>query len=133
MGQQLLFVLCLPAPPLEMMLNGRNKAGLGPLVALDDGSQHCSWSTPAATDPKAAPGPDIFSAVIPGKSYIVSAWVKTEEVQGYGVFLEVAWVGAAGGPPVLIETGTPLRGTHDWTQLSATMLPRRKQAGRGYC
>ena len=120
-----------PAPPLEMMLSGRQKTGLGPLVALDDGSQHCSWSTPAATDPNARPGPDTYSAVIPGKSYTVSAWVKTEDVRGYGVFLEVAWVRAAGGPPVLIDTGASLRGTHDWTQISAT-FPAPHEAGRAW-
>ena len=120
-----------PAPPLEMMMNGRKKTGLGPLVALDDGSQHCSWSTPAATDPNASPGPDTYSAVVPGKPYTVSAWVKTEDVRGYGVFLEIAWVRAAGGPPVLIDTGTPVRGTHDWTQISAT-FPAPNEAGRAW-
>ncbi len=120
-----------PAPPLEMMLSGRQKTGLGPLVALDDGSQHCSWSTPAATDPNASPGPDTYSVAIPGKSYTVSAWVKTEDVRGYGVFVEVAWVRAAGGPPVLIDTSASLRGTHDWTQISAT-FPAPHDAGRAW-
>ncbi len=120
-----------PAPPLEMMLSGRQKTGLGPIESLDDGSKHCSWSTPAATDPKAEPGQDTYAAVEPDKSYTVSAWVKTEQVRGYGVFLEVAWVGKAGGPPQLIDTGATLRGTHEWTRLSAT-FPAPKEAGRAW-
>jgi hypothetical protein len=120
-----------PAPPVEMMMRGREKTGLGPLVALDDGSRHCSWSTPTAIDPNARPGPDTYSAVVPGKSYTLSAWVKTGEVRGYGVFLEVAWVRAGGGPPTLIDTSAPLSGTHDWTQISAT-FPAPSEAGRAW-
>lgn len=120
-----------PAPPLEMMMSGRQKTGLGPIQSLDDGSKHCSWSTPAATDPTAKPGQDTYAAATPDKSYTVSAWVKTENVRGYGVFLEVAWVGNSGGPPKLIDTGATLRGTHDWTQLSAT-FPAPKEAGRAW-
>ncbi|MHB0957880.1 MAG: beta-galactosidase [Pirellulaceae bacterium] len=120
-----------PAPPVEMMLSGREKTGLGPLMALDDGSQHCSWSTPAATDPQASPGPDTYCAAEPGKPYTVSAWVKTEDVRGYGAFVEIAWVRATGGPPVLIDTSMSLRGTHDWTQISATFSAPR-EAGRAW-
>ena len=47
------------------------------------------------------------------------------------MFVEVAWVRAAGGPPTLIDTGEPLRGTHDWTRISAT-FPAPHEAGRAW-
>jgi hypothetical protein len=120
-----------PAPELEMMAGGRNRPGMAPVMALDSGAQHCSWSTPAAIDAAAKPGADTFAAVEPGKTYTASAWVKTEDVKGFGVFMEIAWVRASGGPPIAIDQGPPLRGTHGWTQVLAT-FKAPKEAGRAW-
>lgn len=108
-----------PAPALEMSVGMRNRTGMGPIMSLDSGAQHCSWSTPAAIDPQVKPGPDTCAAVEPGRVYTASANVKLENIQGYGVYMEIAWVRDSGGVPIAIDTGPPARGTRGWTHVSA--------------
>jgi len=120
-----------PAPAVEMMGGGKGRTGLASVISLDSGAQHCSWSTPAAIDPAARPGADTYAAVQPGKSYTVSAWVKTEEVAGPGPFVEIAWVRPNGGHPIAIDGGRPVPAAATWTRLSEVFTVP-KHAGRAW-
>lgn len=120
-----------PAPALEMSVGAKNRAGMGAIMALDAGAQHCSWSTPAAMDATARPGPDTFAAVEPGRRYTVSAWVKTEETTGFGAFLEIAWVRAPERRAVVDGDGRAAGSAHGWTRIAST-FKAPKEAGRAW-
>ncbi len=118
-------------PPIDMIGGGKGWRGLANVVSLEFGAQHCSWSTPAAMDPSADPGASTFAAVEPGKSYQLTAWVRTEETTGPGPFLEVAWIGPRGGNPIAIDAGRPAPHGETWTELSETFTAP-KDAGRAW-
>jgi hypothetical protein len=109
-----------PAPRIDMAAPGWGHPGLAVVLGLDGGSEHCSWSTPGATDPNAKPGPETYAAVTPGATYTASAWVRSKDLRGYGSLLEIAWVGPKGGAPVTLNQGQPIRGSGDWRRISVT-------------
>ncbi|NLH98213.1 MAG: hypothetical protein GX446_01835 [Chthonomonadales bacterium] len=120
------------APRMEMMGGYKGQRGLATVVNIGDGPQHCSWSTPAAMDAAASPGPQTYPAVTPGKRYRLSAWVFIESLQGPGVFPEVAWVGSNGGPPIAIDMGRPVAGPMgQWHRMEAAFTAP-PNAGRAW-
>ena len=120
-----------PAPKIDFLSKSRGAPGLAPLYSLDDGDAHCSWSTAAASDPAASPGPGTYAAVVPGKSYTATAWVRTDGVGGPGAFLELAWLGPRGGALLAIDDGEPVRGTETWRRISVTARAP-KDGGRAW-
>jgi hypothetical protein len=61
--------------------------------------------------------------VRPGKSYLLSAWVKTRDVRDGSVQLNAHYRNAAGElcqSRQYASAGTPLTGTHDWTLMTGS-------------
>ena len=111
------------APRIDMMGGGKGHRGLARVIDLESGPQHCSWSTPAAVDAAAPPGPETYAAVKPGQRYRFSASVRVERMKGTGVFLEVAWVGPNGGAPIAIDQSAPVTSTGSgWKTLERSFV-----------
>jgi hypothetical protein len=109
-----------PPPAIDMSGGGRGRPGLATVYTLSPASRHGSWSTAAATDPTAQPGPNTFAAVTPGKVYSASVRVKLEDLRGCGALIEIAWVGPKGGAPLVIDDSLPVRGDSDWQTIQVT-------------
>ena len=116
-----------PAPRIDTIPAG--KQDLAKVLSLDLGAEHCSWSTGAATDPKGAPSTATFAKVEPGKTYVFSAWVKADDIRGPGAFLEIAWIGSAGGGPLSGAIGESIQGSCSWQRVSL-VARAPKTAGR---
>lgn len=116
-----------PAPRLDLISGSPTE--MGRLISPDLGQEHCSWSIGGSTGrdtPK-----ELLAIVEPGKRYDISCWIKTEDLQGPGAFIEVAWISASGGPPISGNVSNHLSGINDWTYVQFTArVP--KGAGRAW-
>lgn len=99
-------------PPMIDTIQG-SETELSRLITSNVGEQHCSWSLGASTAPDAPEGS--LAIVEPNKTYTISAWIKTKDISGPGVFVEVAWISPNGGPPISGAVSTHLTGSNDWT------------------
>ncbi len=107
------------APKLGLV--GQDKGlHLGQLMALDGGAAEASWSTGAASDPTAQPGPTTYSEIKEGHTYTLTCWTRTEGVTGDGAYLEYNWVRPTGGAPFASTNSEKVRGTSEWTRLTVT-------------
>lgn len=116
-----------PAPRIDSI---EAEAGeMGKMISSDMGEEHCSWSIGGST------GPDtdkrLLAIVQPGKQYELSVFVKTENLQGAGAFISVAWITPQGGAPTSGGTSRAVIGTNDWTKIT-TILKAPKDAGRAW-
>ncbi|MFN8633898.1 MAG: carbohydrate binding domain-containing protein [Chloroflexota bacterium] len=56
------------------------------------------------------------TTVMPGQTYRLSAWIKTQSVKGGGVLVRYAEI----APTVVVRDMAPVKGIVDWTQVSTT-------------
>jgi hypothetical protein len=59
-------------------------------------------------------------AAIPGKTYDVSGWIRTQGVGGTGAGVQVVWLNSSNGT-LRIDNSRKVTGTQPWTQVSLTL------------
>lgn len=116
-----------PAPKIDSIEAASGE--MGKMISSDMGEEHCSWSIGGST------GPDtdkrLLAVVESGKQYELSVLLKTDNLQGAGAFISVAWITPQGGAPTSGGASKAIIGTHDWTKIS-TILRAPKDAGRAW-
>ena len=67
--------------------------------------------------------------IIPDETYDASAWIKTQDLERTGAWVEFIWLkvtGASGTPNrnkiIRVDTLGPVAGSTDWTQIKLTGL-----------
>ncbi len=60
--------------------------------------------------------------VEPGRSYVLSGWVRTELTRGQSAFLALSWFGESKW--LSLSESSPLRGRSPWTYLELAVTPR---------
>lgn len=98
------------APPKMDLLDYGHMSGLSPIV-VDTRPQDCSWSTRQSLAPR----------VTAGKTYVFSAWIKTENVIGRGAHLSTSWLTDSSDIPFHMDYSPGLDGTHGWQKISMTI------------
>lgn len=94
-------------PPRMDLLDYGHMSGLSPIL-VDTRPQDCSWSTRQSLAPR----------VIPGKTYVFSAWIKTENVIGRGAHLSTSWLTDSSDIPFHMDYSPGVDGTHGWQKIS---------------
>lgn len=109
-----------PAPAIDFI--NQDKYSMQKVVWVGDGGLDCQWRTELASDIKGKTREPSSPKVIPGKTYVFSAWVKCNDLSAQGISCDIAWLDEHTGIPIYGggAVGASVYGTSDWQQISLT-------------